>query len=76
MGNLKTWLRGLIGGFIGAASNSLTNLIVDPLHFNPMAGGGYKKLGTSVLVGGVVGAALYLKSHPTPWDGQERRQTP
>ena len=73
MGNLKAWLNGLLGGFIGAFANSITLLIVDPLKFSPGVEGGWKNLGICALVSGAVGAALFLKTHPTPWTGEERR---
>lgn len=69
MGNLKTWINGVVGGFIAAAANGITLIIVDPAKFSPAADGGWKNLGVSILVSGGVGAALFLKTHPTPWDG-------
>ena len=75
--NWKTWLNGVIGGFIGAAANTITLVIVDPNTFSPTSTGGWKHLGISILVSGGVGAALYLKQNPTPWDGAtERRLAP
>ena len=74
MGTLTQWLNGVIGGAIGAAANSITLIIVDPAKFSPSAAGGWKALGISVLVSGAVGAALYLKNHPTPWDGTTERR--
>lgn len=74
MGSLRTWINGVIGGFIGAAANSITLLIIDPLKFSPASAGGWGPLGLSVLISGSVGAALYLKNHPTPWDGETERR--
>lgn len=71
--NWKTWLNGVIGGFIGAAASALTVSITDPEHFSPMAAGGIERLSVTIAASGLVGAALYLKQHPTPWDGIERR---
>lgn len=65
--NWKTWLNGLIGAIIGAAANGVTLLIVDPIKFSP-ATAGWSALGISTLVSGLVGAALYLKQHPTPFE--------
>lgn len=65
--NFKTWINGLVGAIIGAAANGLTLLIVDPIKFSP-ATGGWSALGVSTLVSGLVGAALYLKQHPTPFE--------
>lgn len=73
MGTLKQWLNGLIGGFVGAAANSVTLLIVDPAKFSPGVAGGWRSLGISILISGGVGAALYLKNNPTPWNGVDRR---
>jgi hypothetical protein len=68
MGTWEQWLNGVIGAFIGAASNAITLLIIDPLKFSPTQAGGWKNLGASLLISGGVGAALYLKNHPTPFD--------
>jgi hypothetical protein len=83
---VANWVNGLVGAFIGAASNSITLIIIDPEKFSPSATGGWKGLGLSVLIGGAVGAALYLKQNPTPFkvtsdettdiveDGQPQKQ--
>ncbi len=68
MGTWEQWLNGVIGAFIGAASNAITLLIIDPVKFSPTQAGGWRHLGISLLVSGGVGAALYLKNHPTPFD--------
>jgi hypothetical protein len=75
MGNWKTWLNGLIGAFIGAASNTITLMIVDPLKFSPSVDGGWHNLLIVIAVSGAVGAALYLKTHPTPYDTTTVSQT-
>lgn len=74
MGSFKTWLNGVIGGFIAAGANGITLLIVDPAKFSPGAVGGWKNLGISILVSGAVGAALFLKQNPTPWGGTVDRR--
>lgn len=74
MGTIKTWINGVIGGAIGAAANSLTLIIVDPAKFSPSVVGGWKALGISILISGAVGAALFLKQNPTPWDGTTERR--
>jgi len=66
LGTWTQWLNGLIGGFIGGASNAITLVIVDPDKFSPASVGGWKHLGVVVLISGIVSAALYLKQHPTP----------
>jgi hypothetical protein len=71
--NWKTWLNGVIGGFVGASANSITLMISDPEHFNVTTTDGWKHLGLSIIISGGVGSALYLKTHPTPWTGEERR---
>lgn len=76
MGTWKQWLQGLIGAVIAAAANCVTVLIVDPAKFSPSADGGWGNLGLCVGVSAVVGAALFLKQNPTPWDGTERRSNP
>jgi hypothetical protein len=73
LGTAAQWLNGLVGAFIGAAANCVTLIIVDPEHFTPTTVGGWKKLGVAIVVSGGVGAALFLKTHPTPWNGTDRR---
>ena len=73
MGSLKQWLNGLIGAVIGAAANGITVMIVDPAKFSPGQVGGWRNLGVCVGVSALVGAALFLKQSPTPWDGVDRR---
>lgn len=68
MGTWKQWLNGVIGAFISSASNCVTLLIVAPDKFSPDVVGGWKRLGVSIVISGAVGAALYLKTHPTPLD--------
>lgn len=66
----KNWFNGLIGGAIGSAANSITVLIIDPAKFNPANDGGWTHLAIAVTVSFVVGAALYLKQHPTPFSDE------
>lgn len=68
-GNWKTWLNGLVGGTISTVASAVTVMITDPNDYNPWAegGAGWAKLGTLVTVNMIIGAALWLKSHPTPW---------
>jgi hypothetical protein len=74
MGSFRTWLNGLFGAAIGAAANGITVLIVDPSKFSPGAVGGWKNLGICVGVSALVGAALFLKQSPTPWDQVTERR--
>lgn len=64
---IRKWLRGLVGAFIGSASNCITNMIVDPSDFNIHDSNGLHNLMYTAIVSGVVGAALYLKQHST-WE--------
>jgi hypothetical protein len=43
-------------------------LIVDPEKFSPSEVGGWAHLGLGLAISGGVGAASYLKNHPTPFD--------
>jgi hypothetical protein len=70
--NSRLWIRGLFAAVLAAIANSVTVLIVDPSTFN-LFQGGFTKLSQVALVSALVGAALYLKEHPDPWDGDERR---
>lgn len=62
--NWRTWLRGLIGAFVGASANAITLMLVKPEDFNFAAG--WSNLWHFAVVSGVVSAALYLKQHPVP----------
>ncbi len=74
------WLRGLAAAFISAAASGITAgmtaMGVDPEHFNLSLGLGavFQMAGIVAIVGGIVGAANYLKQSPVPeWDGTDRR---
>lgn len=62
----RVWFHGIVAAFLGAIANSMTNAIVDPEHFNPLQHGDWSKMGISLGVAGVIGVALYLKTHPLP----------
>jgi hypothetical protein len=62
--NWRKWLNGLIGAAIGSGASAIANMVVDPTDFNLHSG--LAKLGQVCLVSGLIGAALYLKQHPTP----------
>jgi hypothetical protein len=66
LGTLEQWLRGLIGAVVSSAANVITVLIVDPEKFSINSTGGWKHLGSVVLISAIVGAALYLKQAPLP----------
>jgi hypothetical protein len=66
--NWKLWGRGLFAAFISSAANGLAAWSLDPGDFNLHAG--LVKIGKLAVVSGLIGAALYLKTHPTPWDGE------
>lgn len=61
----KKWINGVVGGFINAATGAVTILTADPDH--------WRKFLLPILVQGLTGSWLYLKEHPTPWDGIDRR---
>jgi hypothetical protein len=62
----RVWLHGLIAAILSSAGNGLTVALVDPTDFNPLAGAGWVKLGTVVLVSAIVAMGGYLKAHPLP----------
>lgn len=62
---VQKWARGLLGAAINSAASAITVVIVDPVKFNPLAGGA-AELATVAAVAGLFGAALYLKQHPLP----------
>jgi Na+/H+ antiporter NhaB len=63
------WLKGLISAAIGAAANSITVMIVDPINFNLSQNA--SKVGWVALVSAIVAVAMYLKSSPLPNGGQK-----
>lgn len=64
--NWKLWARGIVAACIASIANSVTVIVVDPVTFNLFQGGA-KKLGMVAIVSALLGAALYLKEHPDPW---------
>ncbi len=66
MNDWKKWAKGLASAFIGAAANSITVVIVDPVNFNPVTQ--TKKVLIVALVSGALAVALYLKQSPLPPD--------
>lgn len=69
MGNLKTWLKGIVSAAIGAAANAITVMIVDPTNFNLQQNAG--KVGMVALVAAIVAVAMYLKASPLPNGGAQ-----
>lgn len=65
--NWRLWSRGLLAAMINTIANSIVVVVVDPTKFNLFQGGA-KELGQVAIVSALVGAALYLKQHPDPWD--------
>jgi hypothetical protein len=61
----QVWLDGLLGAVISSAAGGVTVGFVDPADFN--FGPGLHKLVTVLFWQGVVGAALFLRTRPTPW---------
>lgn len=83
----ERWINGVVGGFIGGGAAAITSgpvaSMIDPQKFNTGSGLHYllEFMGTMFLVNGLIGAALYLKQHPTPYDGtaetdQRKTQVP
>lgn len=62
--NWKLWGRGLLAAFVSGAANSLAVWTIDSKDFNFEAG--LLNMGKLVLVSGLIGAGLYLKTHPLP----------
>lgn len=60
----RTWLHGLIGAFIQSGATAVSAMTIDPQKFN--LNEGLSSLGKLVIVSGIIGAALYLKSSPVP----------
>ena len=74
--NVKIWVHSLAAAAISGGANGITVMIVDPIQFNIFQGGA-QKLGMVVLVGLIVGAALFLKQSPLPpereaWTPEQR----
>lgn len=60
------WLQGLFAAFVTGASTGFTTIVVEPASFNLSDMNGIKKVGTVVLVSGLMSFFLYLKTHPLP----------
>jgi hypothetical protein len=60
----RTWLHGLLGAFIQSGATAVSVMVIDPQKFN--LGEGLANIGKLMLVSGLIGAALYLKSSPVP----------
>ena len=60
----RTWLHGLLGAFIQSGATAVSVMVIDPQKFN--LNEGLANIGKLVLVSGIIGAALYLKSAPVP----------
>lgn len=65
--NWKLWSRGLFAAMLNTIANSIVVVIVDPVKFNLFQGGA-TELGKVAIVSALMGAALYLKQHPDPWE--------
>ena len=68
----RTWLHGLLGAFIQSGATAVSVMVIDPQKFN--LNEGLANIGKLMLVSGIIGAALYLKSSPVP--PEETIETP
>lgn len=76
MTDWRNWVQGLIGAVINSVATGVV-LIFTGLASDPMTGKiEWARLGVACSILAIFGAALYLKQHPTPWDGVERRVVP
>lgn len=68
--NWRDWITGVVGGFIGGGAGAVTSavsmLVVDPNYVATHGANILKIMSMTFLVSGLLGAALYLKQHPTP----------
>jgi hypothetical protein len=62
MFNFKLWGRGIIAALIGGATTGA---------IDALSNGDLKGAGKTAAVGALVGALLYLKSHPVPPEPSE-----
>lgn len=69
MNKLINWINGLVGAVIAAGATGITVAIQNPEAYNLQAG--KEDLITVIIVNAIVGAALYLKTKPTPFKGGE-----
>ena len=65
------WLKRLISAVVSGAAGAVAAMVVDPTHFNLQDG--WRDLLLLATVSGLIGGANYLKAHPAPWDGEDRR---
>lgn len=74
--NVRAWIKGLVAGVIQGAANGITAGLaatgIAPDTFNLEAGAGNTlELAIKVaIIGGVLGAAAYLKQSPLPRDDE------
>ena len=68
----RTWLHGLLGAFNQSGATAVSVMVIDPAKFN--LDEGLVNIGKLMLVSGIIGAALYLKSSPVP--PEETIETP
>jgi hypothetical protein len=73
--NVKVWLHGIAGAFLGALGNGISNLLVDPQAYNLYTLAGLRKLALSSLISAAVAVGLYLKSSPVPQLSIEKTST-
>lgn len=67
----RQWLHSLAAAAISGGANGITVMIVDPVQFN-LFQGGFGKVAMVVVVGALVGAALFLKQSPLPAEEEQR----
>jgi hypothetical protein len=72
MGNLETWLHGLVAAFIGGGASAVTAGIAAPainpqaFNFHDQIAPLFQLMGVLFLVNGLLAAFAYLKQSPLP----------
>ncbi len=64
---IKGWARSILAAAIGAVSNSIAVMVVDPIAFN-FTKAGLTKVGEVALVSAIVAVAHVLQKSPLPGD--------
>jgi hypothetical protein len=60
------WLKGLVAAVVGAASNGVLVVIVNPGTFDIFSVAGWKNIASVCATSALVAGALYMKQSPLP----------
>lgn len=70
----KTWAKGLLAALIGAGSNGILVVIVNPGTFDIWSTAGWKNIGSVCITSALIAGAAYLKQSPLPTSSEKTTQ--